>query len=57
MNIDKIDVAVVEKFPESVNKVCGFCTGIGSTCRKCDLKRICNYLYLKSEKLKKGGLA
>ena len=57
MNINKIDVAVVEKFAESVNKVCSYCTGIGSTCRKCDLKRICNYLYLKSEKLKKGGLA
>ena len=57
MNIDKIDVEVVEKFMESVNKVCGFCTGIGSTCRKCELNRICNYLYLKSEKLNKGGIA
>lgn len=51
MDIIKISKETVEDIEQNCVKICECCSGFGSTCRKCELTRIINYLRLKSEEV------
>ncbi len=51
MDIIKISKETVEGIERNCIKICDCCSGLGSTCKKCELTRIINYLRLKSEEV------